>query len=172
MKTLRKWGAVGALAATAAFPVLAVNGTASAAPGGNSAAAHACQKGGYATLQGTDGTLFNNVGECVSFAAHGGTLEPIAPPSVSVTFTPTNRVPFCNVRVTISHFAPNTTYMNTFGTLLMPSNPSFSQTIDGTEFTTDASGNDTENIGGLLNRDLSIIYTVNGVNSPNTVIAC
>ena len=77
MKTLRKWGAVGALTAAAAFPVLAVSGTASAAAGGNSAAAHACQKGGYATLQRTDGTLFNNVGACVSYAAQGGTLEAI-----------------------------------------------------------------------------------------------
>ena len=50
----------------------------SAAPlfarGGNSDAAHACQDGGYANLFRTDGTGFANVGECVSYAAHGGVL--------------------------------------------------------------------------------------------------
>jgi hypothetical protein len=43
-------------------------------PGGNSDAAHACQQGGYLSLVGSDGTTFSNVGECVSFAAHGGTF--------------------------------------------------------------------------------------------------
>lgn len=39
---------------------------------GNSGAAKACQKGGYLSLVGADGTTFKNVGACVSFAAHGG----------------------------------------------------------------------------------------------------
>jgi hypothetical protein len=39
---------------------------------GNSGAAHKCQKGGYLSLVGADGTTFRNVGACVSFAAHGG----------------------------------------------------------------------------------------------------
>jgi hypothetical protein len=42
--------------------------------GGNSDAAHACQQGGYLTLQGADGTLFKNAGECTAFAAHGGAI--------------------------------------------------------------------------------------------------
>jgi hypothetical protein len=41
---------------------------------GNSEAAHKCQKGGYRSLVGSDGTTFKNVGKCVSFAAHGGTF--------------------------------------------------------------------------------------------------
>jgi hypothetical protein len=44
------------------------------APGsghGNSGAAHKCQKGGYLSLVGADGTTFKNVGKCISFAAHG-----------------------------------------------------------------------------------------------------
>lgn len=45
---------------------------------GNSVAAHACQHGGYQNLQGTDGTTFKNTGQCVSYVAHGGTLEPLA----------------------------------------------------------------------------------------------
>jgi hypothetical protein len=47
---------------------------AGAGPGGNSSAAHACQKGGYLSLVGSDGTTFDNVGACVSYAAHGGTF--------------------------------------------------------------------------------------------------
>jgi hypothetical protein len=39
---------------------------------GNSGAAHKCQKGGYLSLVGANGTTFRNVGACVSFAAHGG----------------------------------------------------------------------------------------------------
>jgi hypothetical protein len=39
---------------------------------GNSGAAHKCQKGGYRSLVGADGTIFRNVGACVRFAAHGG----------------------------------------------------------------------------------------------------
>jgi hypothetical protein len=53
------------------------HGVVHAAGGGNSDAAHACQHGGYADLIGTDGvtdTTFRNTGECVSYAAHGGTL--------------------------------------------------------------------------------------------------
>lgn len=42
--------------------------------GGNSAAAQLCQNGGYQNLVRTDGTGFRNVGECVSYAAHGGTF--------------------------------------------------------------------------------------------------
>ncbi len=39
---------------------------------GNSGAAHKCQKGGYRSLVGANGTTFRNVGACVRFAAHGG----------------------------------------------------------------------------------------------------
>jgi hypothetical protein len=42
--------------------------------GGNSAAAHACQHGGYKNFVRSDGTSFKNTGACVSYAAHGGTL--------------------------------------------------------------------------------------------------
>ena len=46
---------------------------------GNSDAAKACQKGGHALVQGTDGRTFANTGECVSFVARGGQLVPIEP---------------------------------------------------------------------------------------------
>jgi hypothetical protein len=52
-------------------------GAALAAPGGNSAAAHACQKGGHTEFTRADGTTFRNAGECTSYAARGGTLVPV-----------------------------------------------------------------------------------------------
>ena len=56
-----------------AIAVVAPAAAANADPSpGNSGAAHACQQGGYLSLVGADGTTFRNVGECVSFAAHGG----------------------------------------------------------------------------------------------------
>jgi hypothetical protein len=55
------------------------------AGGGNSDAAHACQKGGYAHYTRADGTPFANTGECVSYAAHGGVLMPIVPTSISTS---------------------------------------------------------------------------------------
>ncbi len=62
---------VGVLAATL---LVGVAPTALAGAGGNSSAAHACQQGGYLSMVGNDGTTFDNVGACVSFAAHGGTF--------------------------------------------------------------------------------------------------
>jgi hypothetical protein len=56
--------------------------------GGNSAAAHACQKGGYLGLVGANGETFRNVGACVSFAAHGGKFATgiIVPKGHTATF--------------------------------------------------------------------------------------
>ena len=58
------------------------------AGGGNSAAAHACHQGGYLALVGSGGETFGNAGECVSFAARGGTFATgiIIPAGASVTF--------------------------------------------------------------------------------------
>jgi hypothetical protein len=49
-------------------------GASTALADGNSSNAHACQKGGYATLVTSDGNVFRNAGDCTSYAAHGGTL--------------------------------------------------------------------------------------------------
>jgi hypothetical protein len=56
---------------------LGLLGLAPAFAQGNSAAAALCQKGGYVNLMRTDGSIFNNTGECVSYAAKGGQLVPI-----------------------------------------------------------------------------------------------
>ena len=55
-----------------------------AAVSNSSDAAHACQQSGYTTLQGTDGTLFKNVGDCVAFVARGGTITGV---SAGCTYT-------------------------------------------------------------------------------------
>ena len=51
------------------------SGAAHKSPGsqpGNSGAAHKCQKGGFRSLVGANGTTFRNVGACVRFKARGG----------------------------------------------------------------------------------------------------
>jgi hypothetical protein len=57
-------GAVTALAAPSA-----------AMAAGNSDAAHSCQQGGWQNLVRQNGTGFANTGDCVSYAASGGTLS-------------------------------------------------------------------------------------------------
>ena len=75
---MKKFAVLFALAALTIIPYYAA-GTAFAG-GGNSDAAHACQKGGYANVVGGTMTLpdtsvtFGNTGQCTSYAAQGGTL--------------------------------------------------------------------------------------------------
>jgi hypothetical protein len=60
----------------AALALVAVaTATAGKGKGGNSANAKACQKG-WKDLVRQDGTGFKNVGDCVSYAAQGGSLKP------------------------------------------------------------------------------------------------
>jgi len=58
----------GALAIAVVLPAVAVAG------GGNSAAAHRCQMGGWQTLQDASGNAFADQSACVSYAAGGGSL--------------------------------------------------------------------------------------------------
>jgi hypothetical protein len=58
---------------------LAFGTAASAAPGGNSANAKLCQKGGYVNLARADDTPFASEEQCTSYAAQGGTLIPAQP---------------------------------------------------------------------------------------------
>jgi hypothetical protein len=62
--------------AALALTVGVATATAGNGDGGNSAAAKACQKGGWKNLVRSDGSLFKNQGDCVSYAAQGGTLKP------------------------------------------------------------------------------------------------
>ena len=61
---------------------------ASAQNGGNSGAAEACQRGGFASLARAEDsrTPFASQGECVSFAARGGTIVPVQVGPLSIVF--------------------------------------------------------------------------------------
>jgi hypothetical protein len=54
------------------------------ARGGNSAAAHACQRNGYTQWTTSDGIPFKNAGQCTSYAARGGVLTAVATGTVEV----------------------------------------------------------------------------------------
>lgn len=61
--------AIAAAAVAVAVPLAASAG------GGNSDAAHVCQRGGWQSFYRSDGSAFTNTGACVSYAAQGGELE-------------------------------------------------------------------------------------------------
>lgn len=66
-----------ALASALAAALVLVGATAAGAEdGGNSANAHLCQEGGWQDLTTADREGFANPGECVAYAAQGGTLQP------------------------------------------------------------------------------------------------
>ena len=76
---------------------------------GNSAAAAACQGGGYVDWTDAAGNAFRNTGACVSYAAHGGTLVPIVVDPVnpfSVSYRPSGTSGF-DATVTGSGLEPN-----------------------------------------------------------------
>jgi hypothetical protein len=65
------------LMACCAALALTVGVATATAGGGNSEAAKACQKGGWQNfIRSEDGSSFKNQGDCVSYAAKGGTLTP------------------------------------------------------------------------------------------------
>ena len=68
-----------------AAPVLARPG---GNAGGNSDAAAACENGGYVDWTDSAGNGFRNEGDCVSYAARGGTLVPVEVSPFSVSYLP------------------------------------------------------------------------------------
>ena len=97
---------------------------------GNSDAAHLCQQGGWEDLQGSDGTLFANQDECVSYAAQGGMLITRTLPSIIVSVAPavhgsgepgymisgtgTNFTPNAEVSLVVQFHDSNFMYLNYF----------------------------------------------------------
>lgn len=94
--TAQQSAAQSAASAAQAAPAAAAVAPAAGAKknGGNSTAAHQCQKGGWRNWRRADQTPFRNGGACVSYAAHGGTLSAPKSPaqlaceSVGGTFAP------------------------------------------------------------------------------------
>jgi hypothetical protein len=76
------------LAVVAAL-LLSVGATSASASGGNSANAKLCQKNGWESLVGSDGTTFANEEACVSYGAQGGTYASglIIPAGETATLT-------------------------------------------------------------------------------------
>jgi len=62
-----------------------VNPSVAAQGGGNSDAAHLCQQGGYTGLVGSNGETFENTGQCVRYAARGGTFAENEPDDSGLT---------------------------------------------------------------------------------------
>ena len=58
-----------------------------AKPGSNAAAAAACRHGGFVDYTDSAGNPFRNTGACVSHAAHGGALVPVAAGPFSVVYS-------------------------------------------------------------------------------------
>jgi hypothetical protein len=61
----------------AAIVAFALAAPASGIASSNSADAKLCQQGGWQTVGGADQTVFDNAGECTSYAARGGTVVPL-----------------------------------------------------------------------------------------------
>jgi hypothetical protein len=84
-----------AVIALALLATLAIAAPALATSGANAEAAAACQEEGFLDWTDADGNAFRNAGDCVSYAAHGGTLlpvvvDPVNPFSVSYRASGTN----------------------------------------------------------------------------------
>jgi hypothetical protein len=84
--TLRRSAAIG----LASLLMLALAAPALASvPGGHSAAAMACQAGGFRDYTDVEGNAFRNAGHCVRYAAAGGQLVPVdeEPTAIDLTVT-------------------------------------------------------------------------------------
>ncbi len=98
---------------------------------GNSAAAAACRNGGYVNWTDADGNPFKNEGDCVSYAARGGVLVPVATGPFSVAYSSIGSGVFRAV-ITGSGLEPSSLVRFSFVW------PDRSVTV---EFTIDATGN-------------------------------
>jgi hypothetical protein len=94
-----------------------------AKPGGNSSAAHDCQKGGWAIHQGDNGERFANQRECLANARGGGEVHPI--PSLYFVELDLDLEGRCGFELYATNFAPGTYYFEGSGT----DNSSFSATL-------------------------------------------
>lgn len=78
--------------------------------------AHLCQQGGYLNYTDADGNGFENTGQCVSYAARGGTLVPVPVTDLSLeggVISGTGFTPNVTVDVLVWVYSP-------FATTFMP----------------------------------------------------
>jgi hypothetical protein len=75
--------------------------------GGNSSAAQSCQQPGFVNFVRSDGSTFGDTGDCVSYAALGGSLVPV---DLNASFVADPlRTPFEDLTVTGSGLEPGST---------------------------------------------------------------
>jgi hypothetical protein len=86
---------------------------AQAKPGGNAAASAACKNGGFVNYTDTSGNAFRNEGDCVSYAARGGILVPVAVTPFSVVYSSIGPGLF-RASITGTGLEPNNAYELTF----------------------------------------------------------
>jgi hypothetical protein len=80
--------------------------------GDSSSAALACQQGGFVNFVRSDGSTFGDTGDCVSYAALGGTLVPV---DLNASFVADpSRTPFEDLTLTGSGLEPGSTVSYSF----------------------------------------------------------
>lgn len=146
-----------------------------AAPAGNSANAHACQKGGWETLARSEDpyTPFGSQGECVSFGAQGGSIVQHTPvvsnPTVIASMAYVVDVfggSYCVSQISATGFAPNTTYTN--ANYFYNGNP-----VGVAPVETDANGNWTGSAGSdYQGSPATFQYVIDGVYSNVVTYTC
>jgi hypothetical protein len=144
--------AVYAITAAIALPVVGWATLVDAAPGGNSANAHACQKGGWQTLQTATGDSFTNQGACVSYGAHGG-----IPFSPSVTLTLSCDTDLHSLVITVAAFGFHPNILGGSETLIHDGHPQ----VSTNQVLLDANGNanPADQVIVTVNHDASALVT-------------
>jgi len=97
----------GAAIALALISTVVMTAPLLAKTGGNAAASAACRGGGYVTWTDAGGNSFRNAGACVSYAAHGGRLVPVATGPFSVVYSAPVGVGSFQASITGTALAPS-----------------------------------------------------------------
>lgn len=107
------------VAVTGVLVLVALVATSAAvASGGNSANAKLCQKGGWQTLQQSNGAPFTSQSNCVSYAAGGGTLFKPQLTAIDEGCNTTRAPGYDLWRIDATGFTPNSTL--TINNVLIP----------------------------------------------------
>lgn len=164
---------VSVLGCAAVFALTPGLAAAQSSSGGNAPAAHACQDGGFVNLVRSDGSTFANVGDCVSYAARGGTFVPV---TLNASFSPCCDGLNTIVTVTGSGLEPGSivtdTYINGSGTQVGPAPVPVNPTVapDGSfssEWVTGCIGVDRPGVDHSF-----VFYATTAYGRPITATGC
>ena len=149
--------------------LLLMPATALAAPGRNNTNAKLCQTS-WQQLQGEESDIpFRNQGECVSYAARGGTLVPVVvpeeptEPSIIAEMGKHTVSPLCIASINLSGFQPSTFYTvipySVFGEYSYKMEPEYQGGV-----TTDTYGNASLQSYSAEQQNFTVYFTVDGVD--------